>query len=205
MRVLSQAKRQDILDKASQVFAEVGYERTSMAEISARVGGSKATLYRYFPSKMDLFLEVAEASARKHLGDVPEKARNQQDVAQRLQDLGQVLMPFLLSQDMVARERMVISEAGQSDIGQLYYHAGPGKGLAVLTDFFADAVTMKWLRPEDPHVIACHAIALLQSEISPPRLFGVPINDSPAYLNAAVARAVDVFMRAYATPETRDR
>lgn len=58
MRRTSEAKRDAILDVAAGLFREVGFERASMAEISARVGGSKATLYSYFDSKEALFFEV---------------------------------------------------------------------------------------------------------------------------------------------------
>ncbi|WP_425220105.1 TetR/AcrR family transcriptional regulator [Ralstonia solanacearum] len=58
MRRTSEAKRDAILDVAAGLFGEVGFERASMAEISARVGGSKATLYSYFDSKEALFFEV---------------------------------------------------------------------------------------------------------------------------------------------------
>ncbi|WP_423213607.1 TetR family transcriptional regulator [Ralstonia solanacearum] len=39
MRRTSEAKRDAILDVAAGLFREVGFERASMAEISARVGG----------------------------------------------------------------------------------------------------------------------------------------------------------------------
>ena len=55
-------KRQAILDVAAQAFRELGFERTSMSEIRARVGGSKETLYHYFPSKEILFFEVMSRS-----------------------------------------------------------------------------------------------------------------------------------------------
>ena len=54
MRVKTEAKRQHIVDVAAQAFRELGFEGASMAEICARVGGSKATLYNYFASKEEL-------------------------------------------------------------------------------------------------------------------------------------------------------
>jgi AcrR family transcriptional regulator len=51
MRVKSDTRREAILEIAKDLFREVGYERASMAMISARVGGSKATLYSYFKSR----------------------------------------------------------------------------------------------------------------------------------------------------------
>ena len=60
MRVRTESKREAILEAASHVFLESGFEGASMAEIAARVGGSKATLYGYFGSKEDLFVEVTQ-------------------------------------------------------------------------------------------------------------------------------------------------
>ncbi|MCD4482957.1 TetR/AcrR family transcriptional regulator, partial [Chromobacterium vaccinii] len=58
MRTKSENKRQGLVAAATEVFVERGYEAASMSEISARAGGSKATLYNYFPSKEALFLDV---------------------------------------------------------------------------------------------------------------------------------------------------
>ncbi|OYW88264.1 MAG: TetR family transcriptional regulator, partial [Sphingobium sp. 32-64-5] len=54
MRVRTDDRRQAILDVATEMFREVGYARASMAAISARIGGSKGTLYGYFKSKEEL-------------------------------------------------------------------------------------------------------------------------------------------------------
>ena len=60
MRVRTEEKRQEIIRIAAELFEELGYERTSMSAIAARVGGSKATLYGYFASKEDLLRAVLD-------------------------------------------------------------------------------------------------------------------------------------------------
>ena len=60
MRVRTDEKRQEIIRIASNLFEELGYERTSMSTIAARLGGSKATLYGYFKSKEDLLRAVLD-------------------------------------------------------------------------------------------------------------------------------------------------
>jgi AcrR family transcriptional regulator len=60
MRVRSEEKRQEIIRIAAGLFEELGYERTSMSAIAARVGGSKATLYGYFSSKEELLRTVLD-------------------------------------------------------------------------------------------------------------------------------------------------
>lgn len=61
----SPKKRTSILDAATQVFCDEGYETTSMDRIAERAGASKRTVYNYFPSKEALFLAVVEQLGAK--------------------------------------------------------------------------------------------------------------------------------------------
>ncbi|MEU3744724.1 MULTISPECIES: ScbR family autoregulator-binding transcription factor [Streptomyces] len=53
--------RRAILEAAATVFAERGYERTTIGEILARAGVTKGALYFHFTSKEDLALGVLDA------------------------------------------------------------------------------------------------------------------------------------------------
>ncbi|MEU3690007.1 ScbR family autoregulator-binding transcription factor [Streptomyces narbonensis] len=53
--------RRAILEAAATVFAERGYERTTIGEILARAGVTKGALYFHFASKEDLALGVLDA------------------------------------------------------------------------------------------------------------------------------------------------
>ena len=64
MRTKSDDKRREIIAKAWELFKENGFERTTMSEISERVGGSKATLYGYYDSKEQLFAAALEQVIR---------------------------------------------------------------------------------------------------------------------------------------------
>ena len=52
------AKREEILDVALRLFAQKGYDRTSVREIARETGLSQAGLLHHFATKEDLFLEV---------------------------------------------------------------------------------------------------------------------------------------------------
>lgn len=47
-------RREDILAHSLRLFAEKGFNGTSIADIARAVGVTKATLYHYFPSKADI-------------------------------------------------------------------------------------------------------------------------------------------------------
>ncbi|MBS1507449.1 MAG: TetR/AcrR family transcriptional regulator [Bacteroidetes bacterium] len=57
---IDQAKEKIILDAAQKRFGHFGLAKTTMTEIAADVGMSKASLYYYYPDKEHLFLAVIE-------------------------------------------------------------------------------------------------------------------------------------------------
>jgi AcrR family transcriptional regulator len=52
--------RSHILDAAGELFAERGYDATSVADICARVGVTKGAFYHHFESKQSVFLELRD-------------------------------------------------------------------------------------------------------------------------------------------------
>jgi TetR/AcrR family transcriptional regulator len=59
-------KRAAILRRAAELFAEKGYDRTSMTEIAAALGVSKALFYHSYPSKDALLFDII----RTHLNEL---------------------------------------------------------------------------------------------------------------------------------------
>jgi AcrR family transcriptional regulator len=66
-----EARRRQLLDHATRLFAEQGYHATSVADIVSGVAAGKGVFYWYFESKEQLFLEVL-AKAQHDLWSVPE-------------------------------------------------------------------------------------------------------------------------------------
>jgi len=63
--VRGQRTEQRILAAALQVFGQEGYHRTGIAQITEVTGGSRASFYRYFSSKEDVFRHLAGQVARQ--------------------------------------------------------------------------------------------------------------------------------------------
>ena len=72
-------KRVAIADMAAIVFAEEGYDRTSMSRLASRCGVSKALLYHYYTSKEAMLYDIIAA----HLEELIEavEAADQPDAA----------------------------------------------------------------------------------------------------------------------------
>jgi AcrR family transcriptional regulator len=59
-------RRQEILDRALEIFSERGYDGTSLRSIGEAIGVTHAALLHYFPSKEALLIEVLRE--RDHRG-----------------------------------------------------------------------------------------------------------------------------------------
>jgi AcrR family transcriptional regulator len=57
------ARRREVLDTASRLFHERGYQGTSMDEIADAVGLTKGSLYHYFSSKTQILAAIYEEAA----------------------------------------------------------------------------------------------------------------------------------------------
>lgn len=58
-------RRDQILDAATELFAEQGYSDGVTQALADRLGVGKGTLYRYFPSKRELFLAAVDRVMRR--------------------------------------------------------------------------------------------------------------------------------------------
>src|SRR5437588_12026083 len=59
------SRQEEILDGAVRLFAEHGYANTDTQLLADDLGVGKGTLYRYFPSKQELFLAAVDRAMRQ--------------------------------------------------------------------------------------------------------------------------------------------
>lgn len=197
MRSKSEAKRQAIMDVAAQVFREVGFERASMAEICQRVGGSKATIYNYFPSKENLFFEIMFQSSEAEFHAIHRSLDpTNEDISEALRNFGRGFLTLLYSPEIQAARRLMASSFG-SGIGKLCYERGPQHSLKEISEFLLVAMEKGKLRRSDPVIATLHLRGLLEAELLDNFLFQIPCDTSPEKIGERVDRAVTVFIAAY--------
>ncbi len=198
MRTRTEVKKDSIVAAAASVFKECGFERASMAEIAARVGGSKATLYGYFASKEELFLAVTEAEAATQFQFVESELNASEDIATALRSFGIRFLTFVLQPSVVAAHRMVFAVAGHTEVGRAFYSRGPQTGLRILASFLGTSIDKGHLKHADTWVMAQQLIALLEAEMKTEFMFGVRSGlPERSVLEATTARAIEVFLKAY--------
>ncbi len=198
MRVKTDAKRRAILDAAGAVFRDKGLAGAGMTEIAARVGGSKATLYRYFLSKEELFLAVMLDDVLDHAQEVFEALTPTGDLRRTLARFGARFLTLTLSPEALSVRRMSIAEGSRSGIGQRLYERGPRLMWTKMADFLGREMAAGRLRTDDPWRAAMHLRGLLEADLINRALIGAAADNRPEPLRRYADDAVDVFLRAYA-------
>lgn len=66
-RLAPAARRDQIIDVGAEQFAARPYEQVHMAEVATVAGISRALVYRYFPTKRDLFAAVYQRASERLL------------------------------------------------------------------------------------------------------------------------------------------
>ena len=198
MKTKTESKRQAIIKAAAEVFREVGFDRASMSDIRARVGGSMSTLYNYFPSKEKLFFEVIHDPKELELEEIvrtlnPDAA----DLRQELLDFGQRFLAVLYSPETIAIRRLTIAEARHSDIGKTSFESSTVPLEKQVGAFLKKVMKRGALRSSEPKAAAMHFLSLLESELLQRVLLGVIDTVRPDTISGAVRRAVDAFLSGY--------
>jgi AcrR family transcriptional regulator len=199
MKVRTEARRVAIVEVATELFKECGYERASMNELAKRLGGSKATLYGYFPSKEALFDAVARRSAMPHLTEATLELRATPETRARLESILMSFAEKLLNVTVndsgaIAVYRMVIAEAGRSEVGELFHGAGPTESMAALARWMKAAMDRGHLRKVDPKIFALQFTSLVTAEVQIRLYQRNPPAVSPAAIRQMAKRALELFL-----------
>ena len=192
------ARREAILDVASDVFLEEGYANASMSEIAARLGGSKGTLYNYFKNKEELFAAYVVRHCAWQRDAMFELSNDVGDIREALIKVGRTYLSIVLSDFSMANFRVIVAEAQRTpEIGHAFYEAGPRSGSKMLGGILQQAVDGGQLKIDDPVHAAHQFIALCQNRMLKARLCGAMAEPTPEEIDREVLPAVRVFLAAY--------
>ena len=198
MKRRSDRKRQAILDAAYRLFRTNGFEKTTMSDISTEVGGSKATVYNYFPSKEELFVECMSDVMDRYLENVFAGLHQPRaELPATLLRLSKTALRLVCTPEMLASKRLLIAEAERSGIGRLF-HQKAMFYLKELSEFLSRAMEAGQLRASDPMLAAHQLRALIEADIMDRCLLGAErCPPSAAAISRAAENAVSTFLLAY--------
>jgi AcrR family transcriptional regulator len=106
------ARPQEIATAALAAFADNGYAAATMADIAARAGITKGTIYLYFPNKEELF----NALVQQHITDklaikIAPLGDDDSNVVVAIQNCFDVIADIMLTDEALALCKIITSEA----------------------------------------------------------------------------------------------
>lgn len=110
-KTIREQTRQQIIDAAFELFAETGFQKTSIAAIAKSAGVSKGLIYHYFESKDDVLLAIFEMLSA--MGDQIIDAGAEKSPKEHLIEVLNQTFQFILHQSGLAK--LMISLALQPD------------------------------------------------------------------------------------------
>lgn len=197
--IKNEDRRQAFVHAAREAFFARGYAGTTMSSIAVAVGGSKTTLWSYFPSKEDLFAAVVDDLVDRYGQALSIEMLHDWSAQEGLRRFAQAMMATILSEPIVALHRLVTGEAGRfPELAALFYERGPKRGKAKLSAYLAEAMAAGKLAAGDPQVAARQFSAMCQSGCYQPVLHGLRTRPAQEEIDADIESALTTFLRAWA-------
>jgi TetR/AcrR family transcriptional repressor of mexJK operon len=187
---LSEANRERVLRAATDSFLSRGYQ-VSVDAIARRAAVAKQTVYHHFPSKDELFREVARELAMSVLveleGDDVRAALLRFALAYRQRALG--------AEGIAAFRTLVPAVPRFKGMAKAMYANTAGELVQRLAQYLDGAMKRGRLRRDDPELAAEMLMSMLAGVDRVKRLFGVA--DGIENDRRRAGRIVDCFLRAY--------
>lgn len=141
-------RRCAILAIARRHFQEFGYGGTTMSAIAAELGGSKGTLWAYFPSKEELFTAVLDSWIEQYAP--MREPKPGEDLRTTLVAYCADFLTIMLSPEVTALYRLVIAEAQRfPELGRIFYDRAPRRRHRMLARLLDAEVENGRLQPHD--------------------------------------------------------
>ena len=195
-------RRDAIIQVARRSFLENGYAATTMSSIAADLGGSKGTLWSYFPSKEELFAAVLRDATEAYHAELAQLLNPGGELEPTLQRFSTDLLRKMTSPEAIALHRLVAAEASRfPEMGKIFFELAPNHTRSLLAHFLERGMKRGKLRRADAELAARTLVMLTLSGCHQQMIWGQTGRPTPQQVKADVAFAVDCFLRAYA-PET---
>jgi len=161
-RPANEALGQKIVDAATQLFVELGFQATTMEKVAQRAKISKLSIYRHFENKEALFSAAIAAHCHQF---APQALIDnvKGSAADQLLAVGSFLLRTLLSPEVRNVEAMIVADkTNQRSLSKLHYEAGPAYVIAQIEDLLRQLHASAALNVPDPRGSARLFAALIK-------------------------------------------
>lgn len=150
-RPVNEALGQTIVEAASELFAELGFQATTLDKVAQRAKISKLSIYRHFENKEALFSAAIVAGCQQLFAPQALSEGVDGSVEHQLMAAGTLLLRTLLRPDVSSVEAMVMADkTNQKSLSKLHYEAGPAHVIAQIEALLRQLHAKTLLNVPDP-------------------------------------------------------
>jgi AcrR family transcriptional regulator len=190
-------RRQHYLQVALDLFAADGFHGVSIDQLVAAAGGSKATLYRYFSSKEELFEAIIADLTETTVADRSVSQLADLGLEDGLRAIGHATARAALSEQATVLFRLAVAEYVRfPQLAQVLFDQGPAVSYARLRDFIVERVSAGEIHVDDPQIAAEQFLGGIVGHLQLRRALGQAPTD-PSHVTARVEAGVKTFLAAH--------
>ncbi|RWZ67869.1 TetR/AcrR family transcriptional regulator [Labedella populi] len=191
-------KRALILQAATDLFSEFGYDKASLARVADRAGVSTATMFNHFRTKAELF-EAIVLQFWQAAPDEDAAPPSPGDPRVGLSTLGARYARLLGRPGMAGLHRMVIAEAPRfPDLARVQFDLGKQPFFELVRDYIDSEAREGSLRVPDVVRATTEFLGMIANFVLWPQLLLGDWSPTETAVDETIASAVETFLARYA-------
>jgi TetR/AcrR family transcriptional repressor of mexJK operon len=196
-----EAVRRDarLLDVATSLFMERGFDGTSIDAVAEAAGVSKPTVYARYRDKRDLFAAVLRGRIRDWLAPLSAAAEaqatesNPKNIETTLHELSRHMLAHTLMPECATLQRILAAQAVQfPELAKLAHEDGWLRGVRGVAILLRQFAARGEIRVDDPELAADLFLNLLLGHSTRLALNGIAID--PEFVERRRQAAVEIFL-----------
>ncbi|EHD20473.1 MULTISPECIES: TetR/AcrR family transcriptional regulator [Brenneria] len=193
-------KKLPILEVATSIFLEHGFNAATTDMIQREAGISKATMYACFPNKKAMFAAAIEQQCSIMAATIQSIQTTPGNIAKTLADIGMSYLQIVLSPTGLALYRVVVAEASRfPNLARRFYLTGPKSVISMVAARLREAAQSGEINVQTTGITAAAAlfISMVRAEGQMEALTHPDSRPSIAQMENWVQLAVSTFLSAF--------
>ncbi len=191
-------KCRQIMDGATRIFDEQGFEGASVDMIAETADVSKATLYKYFANKQELFKAVIQRQCEVYSERIAELSKVDGGLEDNLRAIAGNISQTVTSPLLTNLFRLAVAETTRfPDIARTFYESAPRAGENLIAAILQKHIDSGELAIDDVPLAARQFLELIKADFFHVAIFGIRTEFTQQDIDQSAENAVQTFLRAY--------
>ncbi|MBU1174977.1 MAG: TetR/AcrR family transcriptional regulator [Alphaproteobacteria bacterium] len=202
----AEARKDEVLDAALELFIEKGYASTRVEDIAAKAGISKGTVYLYFDSKEALMEGlIHRALTPIALNVVSTIDKMGVDPRMVFKAIGGMVATNLGDPKVFAVPALIMRESAQfPELAQMYRRDVIDKVLPVMRKLIAHQIELGRFRPVDPDLAIRSIVGPIIAHMAMAKVFGI-VSEDGLNMDRMINQHIDILFNGLsAKPERKN-